>query len=337
MVWRRWLALAVTAWSVIAAVACGQQGAAPGGEGDGDAASAADAPRGGDATYEGGVANDGAGELDVDGGIHAGEAGSGGEGGDGGDRDGTPSSDAAPGDAGAHDGAAGDGSGNDGGPSDGASGDGPSGDSEAGDTGSADAGASDTGAADTGPADSGAGTGEGGAGIITGGPCLSGAAGATAYRVRWVDAGGTAQVLYEVDGLPDKSRDQTGAYGNQIGFTPSFVDPFLGAGGLQLDSSDFVDVEISTVGVSSIASASLSVYGRSYSVDTNGSFAWQTFDGTGQTATDFVSNVAPYQWYSADITGDILPGESGVLLRITAGPSSGALVVNRIELCFVAQ
>src|SRR4051794_28681272 len=27
-------------------------------------------------------------------------------------------------------------------------------------------------------------------GIITGGPCLSGAAGATAYRVRWQDGGG---------------------------------------------------------------------------------------------------------------------------------------------------
>lgn len=174
-------------------------------------------------------------------------------------------------------------------------------------------------------------------GVITGGPCLSGAPGATAFRIQWVDAGGTAQVDYEVDGLPEHSQDTAGAYGYQIGFTPQFVDPYLGEGGLQLDDSDFVDLQLTTVGITSITSATLSIYGRSYSVDTSGSFNWQTFDGTGQTPTDFVSNVAPYQWYSADMTAEIGPGESNVLIRIKAGPSSDAIVVNRIELCMFAQ
>jgi hypothetical protein len=313
MVPHRWLALGMSASFVVAPVACGQQGGAPGGEGDGDAAAAPDAPRPGDAAHWG----DGADAGRTDGGAADGNAG-----------------DSAPADATGHDGMLGDAPGTDA-PDDAKTPDGASTDAATGDAGTGDAGAGDAAANDTGTRDGGA--GDGAAGVITGGPCLSGEAGATAYRVRWIDAGGTAQVEYEVDGLPDKSRDQTGAYGYQIGFTPSYVDPFLAQGGLQLDGSDFVDLEISTVGVSSIASATLSLYGRSYSVDTSGSFAWQTFDGSGQTATDFVSNVPPYQWYSADITGDILPGESGVLLRVTAGPSSGALVVNRIELCFVAR
>jgi hypothetical protein len=176
-----------------------------------------------------------------------------------------------------------------------------------------------------------------GGGVITGGACLSGAPGATAYRVRFIDAGGQAQVDYEVDGLPDHSRDKAGAYGYEIGFTSEFVDPFLGEGGLQLDDSDFVDLEISTVGVSSITSATLSVYGRSYSVDTDGSFNWQSFTDTGSAPVDFVSNVAPYAWYSADL-GDALDANDGnVYLRIKAGDSSGALVVSRIEICVVAN
>jgi len=174
-------------------------------------------------------------------------------------------------------------------------------------------------------------------GVITGGPCMSAAPGATAYRIRWANSGGTAYVIYEVNGLPDKTRDHTGAYGYQIGFTPSYVDPFLAQGGLQLDGSDFVDIELSTVGVSSIANATLAIYGRSYNTTTSGSFNWQTADGYGQTPQNSVSNVAPYAWYKGDMTTEITPSNGGVLLRIKAGPSSGALVVNRIELCMQAS
>lgn len=175
------------------------------------------------------------------------------------------------------------------------------------------------------------------AGVISGGPCMSGQAGQTAYRVRWAKSGSTAYVVYEVNGLPDKSRDKTGAYGYQIGFQPQYVDPFLAQGGLQLDGSSFVDIELSTVGVSSISSAKLALYGRSYHTTTSGSFHWQTFDGTGTTATNAVSNVAPYAWYAGDMTTEISPNDDGVLVRIKAGPSSGSLVVHRIELCMQAN
>ena len=208
-------------------------------------------------------------------------------------------------------------------------------DASIGDSGARDSGATDAGATDTGASDARDSGSVGG--IITGGPCMSGAPGAAAYRIRWVQAGSQAQVVYEVDGLPDRSRDHAGVYGYQIGFTSSFVDPFLAQGGLELDSSDFVDLEISTAGVSSITSATLSIYGRSFNTTTSGSFNWQTFTGVGQAPTDFVSNVAPYKWYSADMTTELAPGDANVLVRIKAGPSSGVLVVNRIELCMQAQ
>ena len=177
-------------------------------------------------------------------------------------------------------------------------------------------------------------------GTISGGPCLSGATGATGFRIRWAGttSGSTAYVVYEKDGMPQGAGDRAGAYGQgQIGFTPTFVDPYLGDGGVALDGSDFIDMYISTAGVSSISQATLSLYGRSYNTTAPGGFNWQSLDDVGQTADDFVSNSAPYQWYSADMTSAIGPGESGYLLRLRAGGQSGALVVNRVELCLVAQ
>lgn len=176
-------------------------------------------------------------------------------------------------------------------------------------------------------------------GPITGGPCLSGHAGATAYRIRWAGngAGSTAYPVYEKNGLPDHSRDHAGAYGYQIGFTPRWDDPFLGVGGLVLDGSDFVDLELTTAGLSSISNATISIFGRSFNTTASGGFFWQTFDGTGQTPSNFVSNSAPYQWYSADMTTEISAGDNGVLLRIKAAGGSGSLIVNRIELCVTAN
>lgn len=176
-------------------------------------------------------------------------------------------------------------------------------------------------------------------GPITGGPCSSGHAGKTAYRIRWAGngAGSTAYPVYEVLGLPDTSRFKAGAYGYQIGFTPRWDDPFLGAGGLVLDGSDFVDIELTTAGLASISNATLSILGRSFNTTASGSYHWQTFEGTGTTPTNFVSNSAPYQWYSADMTTEISAGNTGVLLRIKAGPNSGSLVVNRIEICMTAS
>ena len=174
-------------------------------------------------------------------------------------------------------------------------------------------------------------------GSITGGPCMSGSSGATAFRVRWTDDGGRASVNYEVHGLPDKTRWKVGAFGYGTGYVPQFADPFLGPGGLQLDGSSFIDVELSTAGVHRINSITLSVFGRSYSTGSSGSFNWMTSTGGGATATNYVSNVAPYRWYPADITTAINPDDGRILLRIKAGGSSGSLVVNRLELCIDAS
>ena len=205
--------------------------------------------------------------------------------------------------------------------------------------GSTDSGAAiDTGSAlDSGVLDTGTSPDASPTGPITGGPCLSGASGVTAFRVKWINGGGKATVSYETLGLPDKSRWKVSAAGYTIGFSPSFVDPFLGDGGLQLDSSDFVDVELSTKGLASIKSATLAIYGRSFNTTTSGSFNWKTFSGTGATPTDWVSNVAPYKWYGGTATLAFVPGDGTVLLRIKSGLSSNALVVNRIELCMDAS
>ena len=37
------------------------------------------------------------------------------------------------------------------------------------------------------------------------------------------------------------------------------------------------------------------------------------------------------------MTSEISPGDAGVLIRIKAGPSSGSLVVSRIEICMEAS
>ena len=175
------------------------------------------------------------------------------------------------------------------------------------------------------------------AGVITGGPCLSSATGATAFRVHFMSAGGQASVSYEVNGLPDKTRWKVGTYGYVIGFTSSYVDPFLGPGGDGLDDSDFIDIELSTQGLSHIFRATLAIFGRSYDVDTNGSFNWQTFTDVGAAPDNLVSNISPYAWYAADATSAFAAGDGTALLRIKAGPNSDSLVVNRIELCMEAD
>src|SRR5205085_8394148 len=126
------------------------------------------------------------------------------------------------------------------------------------------------------------------------------------------------------------------AYGYTIPFSPQYVDTALAQGGVLLDSSDFIDIELSTLGITSISSATLAIYGRSYNTTTSGSFNWMTFDGFDQTPSNLVSNSAPYAYYRGDMTTEISPNDNGVLIRIKAGPSSNTLVVNRIEICMQA-
>ena len=176
-------------------------------------------------------------------------------------------------------------------------------------------------------------------GLITGGPCASGAAGATAIRVHWTNSGGTATVSYDAFGMPDHARQKVSVAPSSFNtsFTPQFVDIPLGGGGLLLDDSDFIDIELSGAGLSAIDHATLAISGRSYNTTASGSFSWQSFSDSGQTDTNFVSNAPPYQWYRADIADTVAAGDSGVLVRVRSGPSSDALVVSRLEICLAAH
>jgi hypothetical protein len=151
--------------------------------------------------------------------------------------------------------------------------------------------------------------------------------------VRWYDGGNRATISYDTWGLPSRAPSRVGVYGYSIGFVPQFVDPYLGAGGVLLDGSSFIDVEMSTVGVPNIGSATLALYGRSYSVSSSAGFEWLSFSDSGSTPSAFVSNVAPYRWYAADLGSSVAPGDAGVRLRIRAAGGSGAIVVNRLEIC----
>jgi hypothetical protein len=206
------------------------------------------------------------------------------------------------------------------------------------DTGPGDTSAADTGAADTRPADTGAAdTGAVDTGTPTGG-CVSGATGTHVLRFRWrgSTSGSTAWVDYEANTLPDTSRWHVSAASASIGYTPVFRDPFLGEGGLELSGTVFIDVELSTDGLSSISNATIAIYGRSFNTTTSGSFTWQTFSGMAASPYGGVSNSAPYEWYLADATPELPAGDDGTLLRIRAGPPSNALIVNRVEVCFDA-
>ena len=175
------------------------------------------------------------------------------------------------------------------------------------------------------------------AGIITGGPCASGASGSTALRVRFGNANGQAQVDYEILGLPDPGPSRVTVSGYEIGFTSTFTDQYLAVGGVALDDEDFIDIQLNTSGVATIRQSTIAILGRSFNVDTDGSFSWQSFTDTGATDIDFVSNAPPYQWYAADLGDTIAPSDAGVRVRLKAGPSSESLVISEIEICLDAE
>lgn len=173
------------------------------------------------------------------------------------------------------------------------------------------------------------------------GGCISGSPGSRALRVQWYGSSGssssTAAVRYEANDLPDRTRWRVTPNSRSIGYRPVFTDVFLGEGGLELSGTGFIDVELSTAGLASISRVTVAVYGRSFNTTASGSFRWQTFAGTGASPANLVANSAPYEWYGADATDAFEPGDDGVLLRIYPGPSSSALIVNRLEVCFDAR
>ena len=169
-------------------------------------------------------------------------------------------------------------------------------------------------------------------GVVTGGPCASGATGATLVRVRFDDVGGAAEVVYEADGTPDHSG-LVGVYGYMPGFTPPYYDD-IGGGGLRLDSNDFIDLSASTAAITNLQSATLSIYGSG--IGGASGFGWQSPQGTGMTTTSFVGVTLPYTWYSADVTAALQVGISHALLRIKTLASQNGIIVAKLELCVAA-
>lgn len=270
------------------------------------------------------------------------DAGTGGDGGSGATDGGNGPSDS--GRDGSRDG--GNGNGDDGGTNTGDggtnTGDGGTNTGDDGGTNTGDGGSGDGGSGDGGSGDGGSGTGDGGSdgGTVFPGGCTSGATGNYAARFRWAGSGSgsRAYVQYEVNNFPDASRWKAGAYSRAgVGYNPVFSDPFLGAGGLDMGGTVFMDVELSTARLSTIRKVTLAILGRSFNTTASGSFSWMSFDGAGATPSGFVSNVAPYRWYLADATTAFRPGNAGVLLRISPGGPSGSLVVNKVEICIDGQ
>lgn len=172
-------------------------------------------------------------------------------------------------------------------------------------------------------------------------PCISGARGTHVARIRWTGSApmSRASVSYEANTLPDRTRWRAGAYSRgAIGsYTPTFTDTFLGEGGLELGSTNFIDIELSTAGLGAISNVTVALYGRSFNTVSSGSYAWMSFDGAGATPSGSVFNSAPYQWYPANATTAFRAGNAGVLFRFWPQGPSSSLIVNRIELCFDAR
>jgi hypothetical protein len=166
--------------------------------------------------------------------------------------------------------------------------------------------------------------------------CVSGAFGTFAVRFQWTGAGdgSPASARYETSDLPDTSRMRVTT---SSGFSPVFVDTSNG-GGLDLEGTAYVEVDFSTVGLTSIRDATDAVYGRSFSASADGSYHWESTVGSGDSLVNSVSHLPPYRWYLVDAFSFLaFPADNSAYVRISAGASSSALVVSRVEICFDAS
>jgi hypothetical protein len=159
-------------------------------------------------------------------------------------------------------------------------------------------------------------------------PCKApGATGFAAFRFKYV---GSTSASVEVFGLPDRSNFEA-----VPAYATSFVDVMNG-GGINIAGGNWLLIRYSVVGLSRISGATLSIYGRSYSVSSSGSFeAWSPIYGGKSTPANSFSNAWPYRWSSLDFTGLVAigdpPGLTGI--RLYARPGSSNLVINTVELC----
>jgi hypothetical protein len=130
--------------------------------------------------------------------------------------------------------------------------------------------------------------------------------------------------------LPDTSNWQADPV-----YSTSVVDLGNG-GGLEIGSGNWILILYSVAGLTTITSATFSIYGRSYDTTASGSFdAWSPLYGDAFAPTDSVSNAWPYAWTTIDYTGHVQVGDAPGLtgIRLYSGPSSNDLVIHTVELC----
>ncbi len=161
-------------------------------------------------------------------------------------------------------------------------------------------------------------------------PCLRGT-GWAAFRFKY---SGSTSARVEALGLPDTSNFEA-----VPARATSFTDTLHG-GGIEIASGNWILIRFSLVGLTTIRSATLSIYGRSYSTGSSGSFdAWSPLYGSIKSPTNSLSNAWPYSWSSVDYTSNVRIGDAPGLtgIRLYAGPSSNDLVINTVELCLDAS
>ena len=141
---------------------------------------------------------------------------------------------------------------------------------------------------------------------------------------------GSSSARLEAFGLPDSSNWEA------VPARAASYSDGLHGGGLEIGGGNWILIRFSLVGLSHINSATLSVFGRSYSTGSSGSYeAWSPIYGSISAPTNSVSNAWPYTWTSVDYTANVNVGDPPGLtgIRLYAGPSSNDLIINTVELC----
>jgi hypothetical protein len=161
-------------------------------------------------------------------------------------------------------------------------------------------------------------------------------------RFRFVAGAGTAPtVVYEANTLPTTTRWRVLMRAPlDPNYLPLFTDADVAEGGLDLREGTQIDVELSFFGLQTgtALGATIAIYGRSLHATANGSFAWLTYNGGAKSAPpDIIANTVPYRWTLVNAPGSFFGGENAALLRLTPGPSSNRLAVNRVEVCLQAD
>ena len=138
---------------------------------------------------------------------------------------------------------------------------------------------------------------------------------------------GSTSARLEAIGLPDKTFSASAVRAT------SYTDELHG-GGIELGSGNWLLILYSFAGLTHVNSATLAVYGRSYSTGSSGSFeAWSPAGPSISSPVNSVSNAWPYTWTAIDFTPIADPTLMPYGIRLYPRGSSSNLVISTVELC----